>query len=190
MIAAFQQQLAPPPVLPDSFDPWRYWPSETISKITQAPLTAVGEYWPLVALELERRGVTSRENWAAAIGTIAIETASTFAPVREAYWLSEAWRRNNLRYYPWYGRGFIQLTWEYNYQAAGDRIGVDLISDPDRAMAPTAAAAIFAWYWALARPSIPPAADRRDWPEVRRQVQGGSDGLERLVTIAEQLLAI
>lgn len=43
------------------------------------------------------------------------ETAQTMHPVREAYWLSENWRKKNLRYYPWYGRGLIQTTWKRNY---------------------------------------------------------------------------
>lgn len=46
------------------------------------------------------------------------ETAATMQPVREAYWLSEEWRRKNLRYWPWYGRGYVQLTWEANYRKA------------------------------------------------------------------------
>lgn len=45
------------------------------------------------------------------------ETAATMQPVKEAYWKDEAWRKRNLRYYPWYGRGLIQTTWEKNYVA-------------------------------------------------------------------------
>jgi hypothetical protein len=59
------------------------------------------------------------------------ETAQTMQPVIEAYWLSEDWRRKNLRYYPWHGRGLIQTTWERNYQVMGNLIGVDLIANPD-----------------------------------------------------------
>src|SRR5438045_92240 len=43
------------------------------------------------------------------------ETAAQMQPVREAYWLSEDWRKANLRYFPWYGRGFVQITWQANY---------------------------------------------------------------------------
>lgn len=47
------------------------------------------------------------------------ETNGKMMPVREAYWLSENWRRRNLaRYFPWYGRGMVQITWEVNYQRA------------------------------------------------------------------------
>lgn len=50
------------------------------------------------------------------IATAWWETAQTMHPVREAYWLSETWRKNNLRYYPYYGRGLIQTTWKDNYR--------------------------------------------------------------------------
>lgn len=59
------------------------------------------------------------------------ESAGTMHPVKEAYWMSEDWRRHHLRYFPWYGRGLIQTTWENNYHIIGDAIGVDLISNPD-----------------------------------------------------------
>lgn len=70
------------------------------------------------------------------------ETAHTMKPVEEAFWLSDKWRRDNLRYYPWHGRGFVQLTWERNYLKAGKELDVDLITDPDRAMEPKIAAEI------------------------------------------------
>lgn len=57
-----------------------------------------------------------------ALATTKYETAHTFHPVREAYWLSETWRQNNLRYYPWYGRGYVQLTWERNYEAMNEKL--------------------------------------------------------------------
>lgn len=75
--------------------------------------------------------------WCAyALATAWHETAATMQPVREAYWLSEAWRRRNLRYWPWYGRGYVQLTWRENYARADDALGLggSLLADPDRAM--------------------------------------------------------
>jgi hypothetical protein len=62
------------------------------------------------------------------------ETARQMIPVREAYWLSEEWRKNNLPYYPYYGRGFVQLTHKSNYEHAGDVLGVDMVSNPDLAL--------------------------------------------------------
>jgi hypothetical protein len=60
----------------------------------------------------------------------------------EAFWLSEDWRKDNLRYFPWYGRGFVQLTWERNYIKAGTALGVDLTTNPDKVMEPEIAAEI------------------------------------------------
>jgi hypothetical protein len=48
------------------------------------------------------------------LATTEWETDHTFKPVREAFWKDEAWRQVNLRYYPYYGRGYMQLTWEDN----------------------------------------------------------------------------
>lgn len=71
------------------------------------------------------------------------ETGHTFKPVREAFWKDEEWRRNNLyRYYPYYGRGFVQLTWEDNYRKYSEILGVDLVNNPDLAMEPLNAAFI------------------------------------------------
>ena len=83
-----------------------------------------------------------RNQTAYVLATAEWETNRTFQPVKEAYWLSEEWRRNNLRYYPWYGRGFVQLTWEENYRKAGEKIGVNLIARPDLAMEPNNSAKI------------------------------------------------
>ncbi len=85
-----------------------------------------------------------RNQVAYVLATAYWETAHTMKPVREGYWLNnaEAWRKKNLRYYPWYGRGFVQLTWEPNYKKAGDKIGVDLIANPDAALDPVNAAKI------------------------------------------------
>lgn len=72
------------------------------------------------------------------------ETNRTMEPVREAYWLSEAWRRTHLRYYPWYGRGYVQLTWQENYAKADKELelGGTLLVTPDKAMEPEIAARI------------------------------------------------
>jgi Chitinase class I/ROS/MUCR transcriptional regulator protein len=70
------------------------------------------------------------------------ETARTMQPVREAFWLSEQWRKTHLRYYPYYGRGYVQLTWQANYAKAGAYVGADLVASPDLALRPDYAAVI------------------------------------------------
>lgn len=84
--------------------------------------------------EWEHRALTDLRWLAYMLGTTYWETSKTMQPVREAFWLSEDWRRQNLRYYPYYGRGFVQLTWARNYIKMGQLLHVDLVNFPDRAM--------------------------------------------------------
>lgn len=79
--------------------------------------------------------------WAYVFATTFHETKATFLPVREAYWLpnAEAWRKKNLRYYPYYGRGFVQITWKDNYSKFAKLMGIDFVSDPDSVMDPATA---------------------------------------------------
>lgn len=67
------------------------------------------------------------------------ETARTMQPIREYG------RGRGMRYgTTYYGRGFVQLTWEANYRKASAVVGVDLVADPDRALElPIAAAILF-----------------------------------------------
>ena len=81
-------------------------------------------------------GLTLKAQHAYIIATVQWETANTFKPVKEAYWLNESWRKDNLRYFPFYGRGYVQLTWEFNYRAYGYILGLDLVKNPDLALKP------------------------------------------------------
>ncbi|MGO6907697.1 glycoside hydrolase family 19 protein, partial [Rhizobium ruizarguesonis] len=47
-----------------------------------------------------------------------------------------------LSYYPYYGRGYVQLTHKENYKKAGDDVGADLVKTPDLAMRPDYAARV------------------------------------------------
>lgn len=96
---------------------------------------------PLIIARCVKEGV-ERKQAAYILATAFWETNRQMKPVVEAYWLSENWRKKNLRYYPWHGRGFVQLTWERNYQHAGDQLGLDLITDPNVVMDPENAALI------------------------------------------------
>lgn len=63
------------------------------------------------------------------------ETNQTMKPVKEAYFLgskAEAYRKK-LKYYPYYGRGYVQLTWKENYKKASVYIDADFVGLPDLA---------------------------------------------------------
>lgn len=95
----------------------------------------------LILAECVKRDVL-RNQAAYVLATAWLETARTMKPVEEAFWLSDRWRQNNLRYYPWHGRGYVQLTWERNYIRAGGELGLDLTTDPRVVMRPAVAAQI------------------------------------------------
>lgn len=71
------------------------------------------------------------DKMAYALATSSWETGNLMRPVTEAHWLSENWRKKNLRYYPWHGRGLIQTTWEENYRTMSKVLGVNLLDEPD-----------------------------------------------------------
>ena len=53
------------------------------------------------------------------------------------------WKAQNAYWYTgYYGRGFVQLTWQSNYQKFGAALKIDLVNNPDLALNPTYAAQI------------------------------------------------
>ncbi len=87
-----------------------------------------------IKLECVGQEINLKTQIAYVLATVEWETARTFKPVREAFWLSEEWRKENLRYYPYYGRGYVQITWEKNYKKYSDILEIDLPGMPDLAM--------------------------------------------------------
>ncbi|WP_159992759.1 peptidoglycan-binding domain-containing protein [Roseomonas sp. 18066] len=89
-----------------------------------------------------RHRLTLPQQIAYVLATVEHETNRSFMPVREAYYLgeprAETYRRS-LRYYPYYGRGYVQLTWKDNFSSYGKLLECDLASEPDLAMDPAIA---------------------------------------------------
>lgn len=74
------------------------------------------------------------------------------------------------------GRGFIQVTGRTNYQACGDFLGMDLVSDPSYLETPEGAARSAGWYWASR--NLNALADVGDMKQITRKINGGYIGLE------------
>lgn len=92
--------------------------------------------------ESKRHGITAQSQISYILATVEHETARSFQPVREAYFLGEPKgerHRKTLRYYPFYGRGYVQLTWDYNYLNYSTLLGLDLVNQPDLVMRPDVA---------------------------------------------------
>jgi hypothetical protein len=80
-----------------------------------------------------------RNQCAYVLATAYHESAHTMKPVREMG--GEAYLRSK-PYYPFVGRGYVQLTWKANYEKASKKLGVDFVKRPDLLMNPSYAARI------------------------------------------------
>ncbi|MGI8991166.1 MAG: glycoside hydrolase family 19 protein [Bryobacteraceae bacterium] len=81
-----------------------------------------------------------------AFATFKWETAHTFQPIAEHgtedYFTRYDGRLGNTQPgdgFRFRGRGYVQLTGRANYAHAGDRLGVDLVGNPDQAFEPSTA---------------------------------------------------
>ena len=96
-----------------------------------------------IIYECKRRGLTLNSQIAYVLATVQHETNNTFQPVEEAYYLKPRSRQiahlKTKSYYPFYGRGYVQLTWNYNYEKYGRKLGINLLANPDRVMEPNIA---------------------------------------------------
>ena len=102
--------------------------------------------------EGERRGISTE--WIAyVLATTWHESGATMTPVRETFATSDAQAIANLnRAYPnrkpnywsngYFGRGYVQLTWDYNYKKMGQWLGIDLYGNPSLALDPSIASKI------------------------------------------------
>ena len=96
----------------------------------------------IITEEAVRAGINNPEQIKYMIATAKWETNHQCVPVKEAYWLSEDWRKKHLRYYPYYGRGYVQITWKENYAKFENILKIPLVLEPDLALRPEVASKI------------------------------------------------
>lgn len=70
------------------------------------------------------------------LATVKWETANTIQPITEYGSLKYL---QSKKYWPHIGRGYVQLTWDWNYKQFGKAIGVDLLGNPELANDPETA---------------------------------------------------
>ena len=146
-----------------------------------------------IKAECEAQGIGRKAQIAYVLATTQWETNQTFEPVREAYWLSEEWREQNLRYYPYYGRGYVQLTWRNNYEKYARITGLDLVTDPDIAMRPEVALFVLVHGFKTGTFTGRKITDyidetKTDFIRARRCING-SDRAHEIAAIAETFMA-
>ena len=105
----------------------------TFGKLTQRKVDALE--FLLSKLEKSKR-IDSNAKRAYTLATIKWETADTFEPITE--YGSKKYLKSK-KYWPYIGRGYVQLTWRSNYKNFGNAIRVDLINNPKLANDPEVA---------------------------------------------------
>lgn len=106
-----------------------------------------------------------------------MEAAGITSPTRKAAWLATIKHESGLLYnngeagstYKWRGRGFIQLSEDFNYQYATNYFGHDFMSHPEDAAKLEWSAKIARWYWTVQR-NINASADAYDMGGVGRAI--------------------
>lgn len=87
----------------------------------------------LLLSEWEARDEVGVDDFAYIMATTVWETSYTMQPVME--YGGETYLRSK-KYWPYVGMGYVQLTWEENYKKAGEKLGIDLLGNPNLAMVP------------------------------------------------------
>jgi putative chitinase len=128
----------------------------------------------------ENRPYTDVRWLAYILATTIHETAATMQPITE--YGSQSYLQGK-PYWPYIGRGYVQLTWEDNYAKARDKLGLsgsdDLVKYPDRALDPVIAADVIflgmaeGWFTGKALPDY--FNDSKDDPVNARQIVNGND---------------
>ncbi|WP_095196128.1 C1 family peptidase [Pseudomonas sp. Irchel 3A7] len=154
----------------------------------------IQRYLPYVAAALAAADLTDRPMILAALGTIRAETEG-FVPISEfpskfntspgmAPFSAYDGRKDLGNTVPgdganFRGRGFVQLTGRHNYHVYSEKIGVDIEAQPDLANAPEVAAILLARFLGDRASKIRTALASDNYRAARKEVNGGSHGLDR-----------
>lgn len=136
----------------------------------------------LIIAECKKRGLNLWET-AYVLATAFHESARTMKPVRE--YGGEAYLKKK-KYYPYVGMGYVQLTWDYNYKKASDKLGVDFLKNPKLLLEPEYAVPILVigmvegWFTGKSLKSYIDGIDEDDKEDLRefsnaRRIINGTD---------------
>lgn len=165
---------------------------QTVAHIIGCGVKNVQKYMPDVVRALKEHGLYSKPTLIATLATIGVETG-TFEPITEEggpEYLSQYDFRSDLgNVHPgdgvkYAGRGFLQVTGFANYALYSQKLGVDLIGNPDLALDSDVASQILALYFKDR--NIPALAEQGDWQGVRRAVNGGLSAWSEFISYVNQ----
>lgn len=119
--------------------------------------TVVEQGLPKLQAEMAKGAITTAARKAAFLATLVSESGMR-------------WDADQGGSYTYRGRGYIQITGDFNYGPAGTYLGVDLLNNPDLAKTLPYSAPIARWYWTVARTTTNTYADNHDMNGVNRNI--------------------
>lgn len=141
--------------------------------------------------EWERRKLVDLRWLADMLATAKWETAHTMQPITEMG--GQRYLRSK-KYWPWVGRGYVQLTWDYNYKAMNALLREagfkqDIVANPELALEPDVAA--FVMFEGMIRGTFTRKKlsdyfndTKTDWLNARRIING-TDKAAEIAAIAK-----
>lgn len=142
---------------------------------------------PGVIEELAKAGMTSKNLLISVVATIHVETEiDPFNPIEEIGGRGQAIALGYGGGANYFGRGYIQLTHDYNYRDAGQALGLgnQLVDKPELALQADYATKIITWFWK--KNGVDKAAEAGDWRQVRKIVNGGYNHYDVFIGAVER----
>jgi putative chitinase len=124
------------------------------------------------------KGVVDSRKIAYVLATVYHETAATFRPIAEyGRGKGRAYGKPRPNGKVYYGRGYVQITWEENYAEFKKLLGVDLVGNPELALDHEIASKIC--YWGMTKGKFTGRKlsdyfndEKTDWVNARRIING------------------
>ncbi len=142
---------------------------------------------PAIIEELAKAGMTSKNQLISVIATIHVECEiDPFNPIEELGGRGQAIKLGYGGGANYFGRGYIQLTHDYNYRDAGQALGLgtQLVDKPEMALQPDIATKVISWFWK--KNGVDKAAEAGDWRQVRKIVNGGYTHYDTFIGAVER----
>ena len=160
--------------------------TDEASKNSSSSYPEVKENIADIVDSLKEKQIATPRVIAYAIATTEKETGNTFKPIEEYGGPQQAIALGYSGGERYYGRGYIQITHDYNYEQFGQKIGMGdkLVANPELALEPKVASAILAEFF-----KDNGVADKAEEDFVAaREPINGSDNAESIAYEAEKYL--
>ena len=163
-----------------------------LSKATGARIDRATEWLPVIESAMLEFGINTQQRQAMFLSQIGHESGGMRYTVEiwgnTAAQISYEGRKNlgNTQVgdgFKYRGRGLIQTTGRYNYEATAKALGIDCVNNPDLLAEPENAARSAAWWWQSH--NLNKYADADDCRGCTKVINGGYNGLDQRLALYE-----